>query len=291
MGLYFGDMRHHLVALLPLLAACAGTVNYVDPAGPRFAGAPLERPAPAPEPAVRPVAYAPVPTSLRVATLNAAFGRRLDGLIDLLQDDAELARADVIVLQEMDEVGTTLIANALGMHYVYYPAVLHGITRRNFGNAILARWPIEDDEKLVLPHRSWQRNAQRAAVAGTVRIGGHPVRIIALHLGTLVEVGEEGQEDQAERMRALADGYEHVVVAGDFNGGVGARLLRKDGYHWTTRGLGATHLVFGFDHILARGLVALDRGKVSDTRDASDHKPVWADFAIVDPPSLSVSGP
>jgi endonuclease/exonuclease/phosphatase family metal-dependent hydrolase len=292
-------MPRHLLALLaagPLLAACAGTVNYVEPNGPRFVGAPLPSATPraegaAPEPIVRTVAYTPAPAGFRIASVNAAFGKRLAGLIRMLQDDPDLAASDVIVLQEMDEVGTTLVANALGLHYVYYPAIRHGITRRNFGNALLSRWPIADDAKLVLPHRSWQRNAQRTAVAGTILVGNRPVRVVALHLGTLVEIGEAGQEDQAEAVLRLAEGHERVVVAGDFNGGAGARVLRREGYDWTTRGLGATHLIFGFDHVLTRGFVPVGRGKVSETLEATDHKPVWTDLAFAEPTILSATAP
>ncbi|HEX5632926.1 MAG TPA: endonuclease/exonuclease/phosphatase family protein [Gemmatimonadales bacterium] len=254
-----------------LLAGCANGINYNDPAGPRFAGAP-----PAPVSAASSRAGA-----VRVATFNAGYAEHLDGIIRLFHDDPELSRADVVVLQEMNEAAAERVANALGMHWVYYPATFHPVPKHNFGNVLLSRWPITLDEKLILPHRSWSRRTQRAAVLGTVHVGLHPVRIAALHLSTPLEVWFSGQKDQAETLLEALDGWDHVIVAGDFNSGGLAGLFEEHGYSWPTNGIGATHHLWAFDHVVARGFVPVGRGKVEDNRGTSDHKPVWVELAFL----------
>jgi endonuclease/exonuclease/phosphatase (EEP) superfamily protein YafD len=47
-------------------------------------------------------------------------------------------------------------------------------------------------------------------------------------------------------------------------------------------------LVFGWDHIFARGLATDAAGVVKDVRGASDHRPVWAGLAMTQAP---VAGP
>lgn len=41
---------------------------------------------------------------------------------------------------------------ALGMSWVYYPAIFRHRSDKDFGNAVLSRWPIIADKKIVLPH-------------------------------------------------------------------------------------------------------------------------------------------
>jgi endonuclease/exonuclease/phosphatase family metal-dependent hydrolase len=80
-----------------------------------------------------------------------------------------------------------------------------------------------------------------------------------------------------------------VVIAGDFNSHDKVEELAKAGFAWLTRDIGATarfHLLgvpvakLSYDHVLARGLRAVDgpgaTGVVADNRGASDHQPVWA---------------
>jgi endonuclease/exonuclease/phosphatase family metal-dependent hydrolase len=257
--------------LAALATGCAHGVNYADPAGPRFGGSPAG-----------PVAVqASRPGAVRVASFNAGYAEHMDGIVALFEGDSALRRADVVVLQEMNERAAQRIADALGMHWIYYPATHHPVPNDNFGNALLSRWPITQDAKLILPHRSWSRGTQRAAVLGTVHVGGRPVRVVALHLSTPLEVWFSGQRDQAEVILGAVEGWEHVVVAGDWNSGGLAGLFEEHGFSWPTNGLGATHHLWGLDHVVARGFVPVGRGKVEDNRGTSDHKPVWVELAFL----------
>ncbi len=255
------------LALLIGLAGCAKGINY--PAdGPRFSG-------------VAPVA-APQ-TTLRIVTFNTHFAEKVGEQIDLFRADADLRQADVVVLQEMDDASVARIAEALGFNYVYYPATFHPVSKANFGNAILARWPIEDDRKILLPHVAGSRKTQREAVVGTVRIGDQRIRVYAVHFGTLVEVGFGGQADQARAVAADADTSSiPVIVAGDLNSHRAGEVFEQQGFAWPTKSLGRTYARFDFDHIFLRGgdLAWSSAGIVRDSLHTSDHRPVWAKVTV-----------
>ena len=256
------------LASLIALASCATAVNY--PAeGPRFSG-------------VAPTA-APQDT-LRIVTFNTHFARKIEEQIELFRSDPELSQADVVVLQEMDDANVARIAEALGLNYVYYPAALHPKSKTNFGNAILARWPIEDDRKILLPHIAGTTKEQREAVVGTLRIGSQAIRVYAVHFGTLFEVGFGGQEEQARAVMADADTSSiPVIIAGDLNSHRTGRVFAQEGFTWPTRSLGRTYSLFDFDHIFLRGtgLQWISAGIVRDSAATSDHRPVWAKVTVV----------
>ena len=99
--------------------------------------------------------------------------------------------------EEMDEDGVQRIATALGMSYAYYPAVHHPVDKKDFGPALLARWPIEDDRKVILPHLSLSRRAQRVAVTGRGQHRGEMVQLYAVHLANSARGELRGTEGPA----------------------------------------------------------------------------------------------
>jgi endonuclease/exonuclease/phosphatase family metal-dependent hydrolase len=292
-SLCLNDMRIRPLAfslLLPALGACARSVNYTDPVGPRYSGEPAQALVPASAIVEGPRTAPSHPGRLRVASFNIAWARKMDEAIALIQADSGLAGADLLMLQEMDEASAAQAAQALGMHYVYYPANLHPRTDRNFGNALLSRWPIEDDRKLILPHTSWQLGTQRIAVLGSVRIDDERVLLVAPHFGTIVEIFPWGQRDQARTLLDAVETFNHVIVAGDFNTGGLSALFQERGFSWPTDDIGDTHHIWSFDHIFARGFIPIGRGKVEHVGDISDHKPVWADLAWSPSAAPAVTG-
>ncbi len=259
------------VLLLSLAGACAHARNYADPQGPRFAG--LFR-----TPDVDP--------AFRVVTFNVKFARHPDRAIALFREHPEMAGADVVALQEMKEDAVERIARALGYDYVYYPAAYHPSAKGNFGNAVLSRWPIVEDYKLILPHRSRWRKLQRAAAVAVVDVAGRRVRVYSTHLETPFGISRKQREDQARAI--VEDGARHpepAVVAGDFNSAWIADDFERAGFRWTTRGLGNTLRLFAWDHVFVKGLSVPDKpeaGIVRDTRGASDHRPVWLSLPPLD---------
>src|SRR5688500_17144688 len=93
------------------LAACRTGRNYDDPGAPRHAGAP------------RGGDVRAATDTLRVVSFNTAFARRLDAAMAMLDTHTALRGADVVLLQEMTGDATRRVAQALGLHWVYYPAI------------------------------------------------------------------------------------------------------------------------------------------------------------------------
>ncbi len=271
---------------LAALVGCARSINYTDPVGPRFAGSGNPEPVAAwtgPHvAAAAAMARRATPDSLRVVTFNVKYAEQTGRAIELLQSAPELRDADIVILQEMNEDAAAETAGALGMNYVYYPAVLHPVPKKNFGNALLSRWPIVDDEKLILPSRSVSRGGQRVAVAATLLVGNERVRVYAVHLSTILEVWFTGQTYQIQALLESATGYDRVIVAGDMNSHdhVGA-LFTDAGYFWPSWNTGpTTHKLFAVDHVFARGFTVGGSGAVRDNLGSSDHLPVWATLAF-----------
>jgi endonuclease/exonuclease/phosphatase family metal-dependent hydrolase len=254
------------LALAGLLgaASCSPVLNYVEPGRPRYAGHFVSED---PDPA------------LRVVTFNVKFAREIDKAARLLREHPELRGADIVTLQEMDAEGTEKIARALGLEYVYYPAAHRPGQNGDFGNAILSRWTLSDDRKLVLPYHSRFRDMQRIAVAATAATPLGPVRVYSVHLEAPIQIAAVNRQRQAAAVIRDAAPYPRVIVAGDMNNHAVGEVFAWYGYRWPTRDLGSTiNLFFSFDHMFTRGLEVArgSTGVVRDNQGASDHLPVWA---------------
>jgi len=238
--------------------------NFIDPRGPRFAACCTE---------------SPDRDVFRVVTFNIQYAREIEGAIRLFRTAPGMQDPDFVMLQEMDEDGVRRIAAALSLgNYVYYPAtVSHG---RNFGNAILSRWPLEDDAKVILPHLALFDGSQRIGVRATARIGARRIRLYSVHLATMLDHWPAARRDQALAVIADADaGREPVIVAGDTNAPGLWKMFDSRGYRCISRDLGGTRGRFAIDHIFTRGLDLqgpASRGVIRGADDVSDHRPVWA---------------
>lgn len=260
-----------LVALIAAAPGCRTATNYTDPDGPRFAG-------PVPDPA-------PPGDTVLVVTFNVEKGERVDRAIAALQADSVARGADNLLLQEMDTAGTRRIAEAFRMGWVYYPARLAYDGARSVGTAVLSRWPILEDRKLVMPHLATLVRSQRVATAATIRVGDAELRVYSVHFDTPLSLARDERADQLRAVLADAAAYPRVVIGGDFNSGSLPEIATRHGYAWPTRDGPSTVSFFRWDHILHRGLeTARDgSGTVLDNRDASDHRPVWTKIVIPPP--------
>lgn len=258
-----------LLLTLAATAACRTGRNYRTPEGPRHAGAPHQSSVPG----------RAATDTLRVVSFNIEFALRVDSAIAVLTSEPALRNADVLLLQEMNGEATRQVAEALGLWYVYYPAIFHFRTNRQVGNAVLSRWPIVEDRKIVLPHVSRFVRTQRTATAATIRVGPLPVRVYSTHLGTMSDLAPAGRRDQLRAILADAEKYPRVVIGGDMNDeGVG-QVARARGYAWATQHGPPTTMLGRLDHIFFKGIAAPDSaaaGTVIDAGNASDHLPVWA---------------
>jgi endonuclease/exonuclease/phosphatase (EEP) superfamily protein YafD len=272
------------------VAACAPTVNLLNPDMPRFEG----QYALGAGALTSATDTLPAGTPLRVVSFNVKLADQIDSTIQLLRA-SPLRGADVIALQEMDEAGTERIARALHLNYIYYPGSIHPTRHRYFGPALLTPWPIVATRKLILPHEGLVRHQRRNGTAATILVRGRPVRAYAVHLETQIRASDHDREDQVDViLRDAADFAGPVIVAGDFNSwGIGEYFERK-GYSWPTRDVGHTISVFAWDHIFARGLELSGgdyAGQVRQVRGASDHHPVWAVLTPPEHTSLSSREP
>ena len=262
-----------LIVIAAGMGACRTGRDYTSADEPRFAGAP----------AISRVGGRAVTDTLRIVSFNIEFSLRVDSAIALIQSEPALRDADVVALQEMDEEGTRRVAEALGMWYVYYPAIRHKRTKRNFGNAVLSRWPIVEDAKITLPHASRYAKTHRIATAATIDYGDTTrVRIYSTHLGTLADIGGCAREDQLRAILKDGERYPIAIVAGDMNSGDIGRMATRAGYMWPTEKGPSTTMMFRWDHVFLKGLtVAKDgSGTIRDQRGTSDHRPIWVVAAI-----------
>jgi endonuclease/exonuclease/phosphatase family metal-dependent hydrolase len=255
------------VLLLIWIVGCHTGRNYTSPTEPRFAGGPL-----------RPVAGADV-TRIKVVSFNVEFSQHIDSAIALLEHQPVLRGADIVLLQEMNERAARRIADALGLWFVYYPAIYHYRTHQLFGNAVLSHWPIIDDRKIILPHLSRFAGTQRIATAATLRVGSRRVRVYSTHLGTMSDIGAGARREQLRTILDDAAKYQLVIIGGDMNDAAVGKVAREAGYSWPTEHGPPTSQLGRLDHIFLKGLTRPDSaasGAVPDVGKTSDHLPVWA---------------
>ena len=264
-----------VLAMIYLQLSTAPLQNYTDPFEPLFE-----------------VSYArPAPTSterLKVVSWNLGFAEDVEEAVRTLRRVEPLQDADVLLLQEMDEDGVDIIAQSLNYNYVYYPASVHRKHNKNFGNAILSRWPLKKPEKIILPTTGPGNKHTRIAVRAETSINDHDILLYSVHLETFW-IWQAEDERQATYLAQQIGGQATAVVGGDFNTLTRGSiiyledLLAQFGFFRTSAGTGYTFLLgplpLTLDHIFSRGLPIGDAG-VWRQSTASDHYPIWADFEL-----------
>jgi endonuclease/exonuclease/phosphatase family metal-dependent hydrolase len=260
------------------VSSCALVENYDDPDGPRYSA---EFAPPSDGAADEELA------ELAVCTFNIEFAEHVQEAISDLSGDENLRTCSVVLLQEMDWPGARHIAEALALDVVYYPgSVHHG---KDFGNAVLSKWPIVDDKKLILPHRNPTNGRIRIAVSATLGMPFSPITAYSVHSDT-PWLGPAARLDQAEAVAvdaARRDGP--VVVGGDFNtsdpGSVEstAALFTSRSFTWATRrvlpGVEGPLGALTIDHLFVRGFSVTAAGTAPTH--ASDHQPIWVELGLL----------
>jgi endonuclease/exonuclease/phosphatase family metal-dependent hydrolase len=254
-----------------LLTSCGPASNYLDALEPQFVGSYSNHPS-------------DFSGTIKVVSYNISFANNIDRAIYELSEFEELKDADIILLQEMDETGTEAIAQALRYDYVYYPASIHKPNDKNFGNAILAKWPIHASEKIILPYKSPRNQEIRIAVKAIVTIDGMEILTYSVHTETFW-LGRKKRDAQVDTLIENIDtSYPNIIVGGDFNTLTPKSVKELEdsfseiGMERATKGIGYTAkygaLEFILDHIFTTGMTVIDAGK-SEEAEASDHLPIW----------------
>ena len=259
------------------LSSCEKIENFTEIETPRFEGN-----------------YAPIidgaPEEIKIVNFNIEFAKKIEEAIEELNTSENLKAADIITLQEMDEIGTEAIAKALEYNYVYYPS------NRNpdgslFGLAILSKWPIIEDEKILLPYEKPLNDRRKIAITTEISIGDQSVRVYNVHTSTLILPKAKRREQYRkliEHLDALEESQtiNHVLIAGDFNTNKSSDrdylvdIYASAGLLWASEEVGPTYQLFSgltqytLDHVFTRGFELIDAGKNKETK-ASDHVPIW----------------
>jgi endonuclease/exonuclease/phosphatase family metal-dependent hydrolase len=253
-----------------LFLSCPTAKNYLSPEGPKFSGA-----------------YGPqsriFDDTLKIVSFNIKYAEKVGIALAELAEKPELQRADIILLQEMDDPGTEHIAKALGYNYVYYPATLHPQSEKNFGNAILSKWQLTKEKKILLPHEVAVAKTRRIAVAATVLAEQTEIRIYSVHTATIVLSLDKRLSQADSVLKSLSGDYSHIVIGGDFNTVFAnniqqfEEIFNRYGFERASESAGSTAekgpFDFTLDHIFVKGFQVIQSGTVES--EASDHTALW----------------
>jgi endonuclease/exonuclease/phosphatase family metal-dependent hydrolase len=230
---------------------------------------------------------------IKVVSYNIKHSKKMEKAIQLIQTHEELADADIIFLQEMTPDGVIEIAHTLNYNYVYYPAILHPQLKKDFGNAILSKWPLMDDHKVILPPIT-HKSRQRIAVGATIKVGNKTIKIYCVHMGIFIRPGKR-KALVSLILNSTQESYQYSIIGGDFNS-----FTKKDrknitesfaleNFQQATSGIGWTYSQWYFlnrkaqlDHIFVKNMEVIRSGKIDD-RSPSDHLPIWTELMFDDP--------
>ena len=232
---------------------------------------------------------------LRIATYNIHRSRGMDRrviparIVDVLRS----IDADVIALQEVVGAGPAGAGHAeeigagLGMGWVM--TCVRMLRQHQFGNVILSRYPIVHHSQYDL---SWRTCEARACQRADIDIGGRPLHIYNVHLGTAVLE----RRYQAGRLASFVHDRRVTgpkVILGDFNEWMKGLATKTLSSLFESVDI-STHLrrrrtypglfpVVHLDHIYYEGRVEVHSVEMPRTRKtlmASDHLPLVATFRI-----------
>lgn len=257
-------------------------------------------------------------TRVRVGTFNIHHGVGANGDLDLTRTAAAIAAldADLVGLQEVDRnwAGRSAfadqavdLANRLDTHLAFGASLSRRRRRRGdkqqreYGNALLSRFPIRNVQTTLLPRP--RGGEQRALLDTEVDVHGVVLRCLVTHLHHLMRAERLAQVERInETITDTSSGHEiPTVLLGDLNSAPGSAEIRTLTEHlvdsWVVGGVvgglvagpggsngkGCTYSAqtpfIRIDYVLASPDIAVEQVRVATT-DASDHLPVAADLRL-----------
>lgn len=169
---------------------------------------------------------------IKVMSFNIAHGTGMDDVQDLSRTAQviEESGADIVGLQEVDRHWSERsdfadqakeLAEALNMHYVYganldEPPEEKGDPNRQYGTAILSKYPILDSENHLLTQiiDPEGHNEQRGLLETTINVRGEHIKFYNTHIG--LQADERWLNVQ--EILGIMGTHEHQsIIVGDFN--------------------------------------------------------------------------
>lgn len=224
--------------------------------------------------------------TITVATWNIHGGVGLDGRRKpaRIADGLAQMNADVIALQEFAAPRGALEEFRAELESRLAMRACVGVTfrtqRRDFGNALLSRWPILDSRCIDL---SFGAREPRNAIEMTIDVRGSRLRVIATHLGL---AAAERRAQVALLVDRFSETSVPTILLGDFNEAKGhgtlAALAPHVAFTETPPTFPSWYPLLRLDRIFAtlplRASLRAQRDRRS--RIASDHLPLLADIDI-----------
>ncbi|MGP9016859.1 endonuclease/exonuclease/phosphatase family protein [Streptomyces sp. BR1] len=239
--------------------------------------------------------------SLTVLTYNIHHGAGADDSLDLdrIARVVKDSGADIVGLQEVDRHfaarsdfvdQASWLADRLGMHLVYganlnEDPARSGGSRRQYGTAILSRFPVLDAHNTLLPHP--RQGEQRGLLAADINVRGTTVRMLNTHLEHTSQTERLAQADAINQV--IDESGRPTVLVGDLNATPDTREVTtltkhlRDQWRAVGDGDGYTFDVSNprkrIDYVLTSRGIGAQSADVLDS-DASDHLPVRAEISV-----------
>ncbi len=229
-------------------------------------------------------------------------GDDLKALTKLLREDPEIGGASLLGLQEVDRCKkrsgnsntAKVIADELGLHYAWAaPPSANPGDEEETGVAILSAYPLQDVQRIVLPHEG-PNGRRRVALGATVEIDKRQWRVYTAHAETRLAVDKKLQQFEAmleDLAKYPAD--MPAIVMGDFNTWeatadskteklfAGAGMKTPFGGQATfRRKILFMPIEMKLDWVWLRGLEAASFG-IDRKVEISDHWPLWTTVKAV----------
>ncbi len=224
----------------------------------------------------------PWPLTIATYNIHGAIGSDRRFAPDRVAGVLREIDADIIALQEVPLGGGNLpdVLHILQDATGFFAAAgfTFSVSERRYGNAVLSRYPIVATRSVDL---SYGRREPRCALDADVSCHGHPLRVIATHLG----LRPAERHDQIRRLLQVFDTDQMpVILLGDVNEWfVWGRSLRWLVSHFESVPAPATFPsrwpIFALDRIWIRPrhrLVHVEAHATPLARIASDHLPLVA---------------
>jgi endonuclease/exonuclease/phosphatase family metal-dependent hydrolase len=238
---------------------------------------------------------------LKVITYNIHHAQGTDGVLDLerVAQVIQKSGAEVVGLQEVDNHWSersnwvnqpAWLASRLKMHYAYaanldLPPLNPGEPRRQYGTAVLSKYPIKNFKNTLLP--LYPTGEQRGLAVATIKVRGVDLRFANTHLTS--NNNAERLEQSKKVVELLAGSKTATMLVGDLNAIPTApeitTLTAVWDDTWPQVGVGPGYTIEAdnptkrIDFILHSAKIRPTSAEVLTTN-ASDHLPLTASYVL-----------